>query len=61
MDQGLEELSLADAAARKKLPSLKGLDKAEQKIKLFRFLASRGFANAAALQAAERILKPARQ
>ncbi|OGG04525.1 MAG: hypothetical protein A3F83_03790 [Candidatus Glassbacteria bacterium RIFCSPLOWO2_12_FULL_58_11] len=61
LDQGLEEQSLAEAAARKKLPSLKGLDKAEQKIKLFRFLASRGFANAAALKAAETILKPARQ
>ena len=57
-EEGLEESLLAETAARKKLAAFQGLETSEQKIRLFRFLSSRGFAKAAALVAVGRILAP---
>lgn len=55
---GLEEDLLAETAARKKLAAFQNLEPSKQKIRLFRFLSSRGFAKAAALRVVERILEP---
>lgn len=60
-EEGLEEDLLAETAARKKLASLLDLKPSEQKIRLFRFLSSRGFAKTSALRAVERILELTRQ
>ena len=57
-EEGLEENLLAETAARKKLASFQNLEPSEQKIRLFRFLSSRGFAKAVALRAVKRILAP---
>ena len=57
-EEGLEGDLLAEIAARKKLTTFQGLEPSEQKIRLFRFLSSRGFAKAEALRAVERILTP---
>jgi len=57
-EKGLEEDMLAEVAARKKLTAFQGLEPSEQKIRLFRFLSSRGFAKTVALRATERILAP---
>ena len=57
-EEDLEDDLLAEIAARKKLTAFHGLEPSEQKIRLFRFLSSRGFSKAAALRAVERILTP---
>ena len=57
-EEGLEDDLLAEIAARKKLTAFQGLELSEQKIRLFRFLSSRGFAKAVALRAVKRILAP---
>jgi len=53
---GLEEQDLAEQAARKKLPSLAGVETEQRKLKLFRFLSSRGFQASIARRVIEKTL-----
>ncbi len=53
---GLAEQDLAEQAARKKLGALAGIETEQRKLKLFRFLSSRGFQASTARQAVEKTL-----
>lgn len=55
-EMGLAERDLAEQAARKKLGKLAGIDTEQLKLKLFRFLSSRGFQASTARRVIEKTL-----